>query len=62
MLMNDEWKIGLNSDGETYMLFNRQEDPNEERNLAGLSEYRSDADSLRLRLLERVVQSQLREP
>ena len=62
MLMNDEWKIALNSDGETYMLFNRQEDPNEERNLAGLSEYRSDADSLRLRLLERVVQSQLREP
>ena len=62
MLMTDEWKIGINRQGETYMLFNRKDDPNEERNLAGLIEYRSDADALRLRILERVVQSQLREP
>ena len=60
MLMTDEWKIGLNRQGETYMLFNRKDDPNEESNLAGLIEYRSDADALRLRVLERVVQSQLR--
>ena len=60
--MNDEWKIGLNREGETYMLFNRNDDPNEERNLAGQSEYSSDADALRLRILERIVQSQLHEP
>ena len=60
MLMTDEWKIGINRQGETYMLFNRKDDPNEESNLAGLIEYRSDADALRLRVLERVVQSQLR--
>jgi len=62
MLMNDEWKIALNGEGETYMLFDRKNDPNEECNLAGNSEYRSTADALRLRILERVVQSQLREP
>ena len=61
MLMNDEWKIALNSDGETYMLFDRQNDPGEAHNLAGLSAYRSDADVLRLRILERIAQSQLHE-
>jgi len=61
MLMNDEWKIALNREGETYMLFDRRNDPNEERNLAGLSEYRSDADAMRLRILERIAQSQLHE-
>ena len=61
MLMNDEWKIALNSQGETYMLFDRKNDPNEEHNLAGLSEYRSHADAMRLRILERIAQSQLHE-
>ena len=61
MVMNDEWKIGLNKEGETYMLFNRKNDPNEEHNLAGFSEYRSDADALRLRILERVARSQLHD-
>ena len=58
MLMNDEWKIGLNREGETYMLFNRRNDPNEEQNLAGLSEHRGVADAMRLRILERIAQSQ----
>lgn len=57
MLMSDEWKIALNREGETYMLFNRSSDPNEEQNLAGLDEYRSDAEVLRLKLLERIIQS-----
>ena len=60
MLMTDEWKIALNDEGQTYMLFDRQNDPDETRNLAGLPEYQSDADSLRLQLLERIVQSQLK--
>ena len=58
MLMNDEWKIALNSEGETYMLFDRKSDPNEDRNLAGLSEHRGVADAMRLRILERIAQSQ----
>ena len=58
MLMNDEWKIALNGQGETYMLFDRRNDPDEERNLAGLSDYRSIADAMRLRILERLAQSQ----
>ena len=62
MLTNDEWKIALNREGETYMLFDRRKDPDEQHNLAGLSEYRSDADSLRLRVLERIARSQLRAP
>ena len=62
MLMTDEWKIAVNREGQTYMLFDRQNDPGETRNLAGLPDYQCDADALRLRLLERVVQSQLSEP
>ena len=61
MLMNDEWKIALNKQGETYMLFDRKNDPSEEHNLAGLGEHRSDADAMRLRILERIAQSQLHE-
>ena len=61
MLMNDEWKIGLNSEGQTYMLFNRRNDPDEEQNLAGLSEHRGVADAMRLRILERIAQSQVYE-
>ena len=61
MLMNDEWKIALNEEGETYMLFSRKNDPNEEHNLAGLREYRNAADDLRLRILERIAQTQLHE-
>ena len=61
MLMNDEWKIALNKEGETYMLFDRQNDPDEERNLAGMSEYRGEADAMRSRILERIAQSQLHE-
>ncbi len=62
MLMTDEWKIAVNREGQTYMLFDRQNDPDETRNLAGLPDYQCDADALRLRLLERVVQSQLGQP
>ncbi len=62
MLMTDDWKIAVNREGQTYMLFDRRNDPGETRNLAGLPDYQCDADALRLRLLERVAQSQLSEP
>lgn len=59
MLMNEEWKVALNEAGDVYMLFDRKNDPLEEHNLAGEPKYRSYQDDLRLRILERVVQSQL---
>lgn len=58
MLVNKQWKIALNDGGLTYLLFDRQNDPFETRNLAGLAKYKNTADELRLRILERVAQSQ----
>ena len=59
MLVNEEWKVALNKLGAVYMLFDRKNDPFEEHNLAGVSEYQGYKDDLRLRILERVAQSQL---
>ncbi len=58
MLINQEWKIGLNNEGLTYLMFDRKNDPQESQNLAGISDYQSTAKELRLRILERIVQSQ----
>ncbi len=60
MLINQEWKIGLNKEGLTYLMFDRKNDPQESRNLTGISDYQSTAKALRLRILERVVQSQVK--
>ena len=59
MLMTDTWKMALNRQGETCMLFNRFDDPGEERNLAAVPEYQADVDAMRQRLLVRITQSQL---
>ena len=62
MLMTDEWKMALNDDGQSYLLFDRRDDPMETRNLAGLPESKPVEDGLRLMALERLAQSQLKEP
>ena len=62
MLMNRDWKLAVNRDGEAYLLFDRQADPTETRNLAGLADYYEIERDLRLRILERVSQSQLKSP
>ena len=62
MLMTANWKMAVNRDGRVYTLFDRQADPHEGRNLAGLSEYKATEDELRLHLLERIAQTQLKEP
>ena len=41
MLMADQWKMAVNREGETYLLFDLHEDPEETRNVAGLTEYRA---------------------
>jgi len=58
MLINNDWKIALNQQGNTYLLFNRKNDPDELENLAGDRSYQSTEMQLRHRILERVIQSQ----
>ncbi len=62
MLLNREWKAALNADGEVYLLFNVQNDPNEIDNLAGKPEVADIETALRLQILERLVQTQLKAP
>ena len=62
MLMTQDWKMALNRDGKTYLLFDRTADPRETRNLAGLPEYQPAANALRLMTLERIAQTQLKAP
>lgn len=59
MVADDQWKIVINTDGEPYLLFNVQDDPNEEDNLAG--QYPEIENTLRLRILERIACSHLNE-
>jgi len=60
MVLTEEWKLVVNAEGRPYMLFDVVEDPDEKRNLAGLAEMRDVEDALRLRLLERLIQTQVR--
>ena len=62
MLLNQEWKIALNANGEAYLLFDVQNDPNEIQNLAGRPEVADIERVLRLQILERLMQTQLNEP
>ena len=62
MLLNQEWKAALNADGEVYLLFDVQNDPNETRNLAGRPEVADVETTLRLQILERLLQTQLKGP
>ena len=62
ILMDDQWKIVVNSSGQPYMLFNRHKDPEEIHNLAGRPEAEEIARSLRLRMLEHLVQTQRHSP
>ena len=62
MLLNREWKAALNAEGEVYLLFDVQNDPNEIQNLAGRSEVADIETALRLQILEWLVQTQLNKP
>ena len=62
MLLNQEWKAALNADGEIYLLFDVQNDPNETENLAGRPEVADIETALRLQILERLMQTQLTKP
>ncbi len=57
MLLTETWKIALNADGHAYLMFDVAQDPLEQRNLAGLPEWRDAEEQLRLRVLERLVRA-----
>ena len=59
MLATSDWKIVLNADGETYLLFRRSGDETE--NLAGVEGFEEVQHSLELRVLRRLVSSSSRE-
>jgi choline-sulfatase len=59
MLLNHEWKIAINQEGKTYLLFDVKNDPDEVNNLAGVPEMAEVEQVLRLRILERVASAQV---
>lgn len=60
MLMNDEWKIAVNGVGEPYLLFDRTADPLETHNLAADAALEPLRRDLKARILDRVLESQVR--
>ena len=62
MFLNQEWKAALNANGEVYLLFDVQSDPSETQNLAGRPEVTDIETALRLQILERLMQTQLKKP
>ena len=62
MYTDGHWKMALNRLGEAYLLFNLDEDPREETNLAGAADYQYIRSELSMRLVERISRSQLKEP
>ena len=57
MLATSEWKVALNRNGRIYLLFDLINDPQEQRNLAGLPEVGRVAQDLRKLALERLIQT-----
>jgi choline-sulfatase len=62
MLVTDAWKLVLNAAGEPYQMFDRGADPLETRNLAGSPAHAGERERLCLRLLRRLVRSQVLAP
>ena len=62
MLMDRKWKIALNREGQPYLLFDLENDPDETRNLVGAHGTAGIVRRLRLRILEHIMQSQVYLP
>jgi len=60
VLLTEEWKLAVNAAGEPYLLFDRQKDPDEQRNLVTDPAHRATVQALQARLLQRLVTSQRR--
>ncbi len=59
MVMDRRWKLVLNRSGRPYLLFDLHNDPQEMRNLIGAPGIDAVTEPLRLRILERILQSQV---
>ncbi|GAB4291582.1 MAG: hypothetical protein Fur0025_26880 [Oscillatoriaceae cyanobacterium] len=59
MLLQSRWKIALNQQGQVYLLFDIENDPQETTNLAGRPDMMKISAELRYRILERIKQSQV---
>lgn len=62
MIATKEWKAAVNREGQVYLLFDRVEDPQECRNLAGNPDFDNVSNTMRAQLLERISCSQLKQP
>ncbi len=62
MYLDHQWKAALNKEGELYLLFNREEDPQELENLAGHPDHAEVETRIRLQLLKRILSSQIIHP
>jgi choline-sulfatase len=62
MVVDDVFKMAVNRRGVPYMLFHRVQDPGEQHNLIGEPGMARVANDLRLRMLERLVQTQVHRP
>jgi arylsulfatase A-like enzyme len=62
MLLNRRYKLALNRQGQPYVLYDLDADPDERHNLAGLPEVADLETELRLYIQERLVQTQLYKP
>lgn len=58
LLQNREWKMALNGEGEPYLLFHLAEDPQERRNRVRDPACREVVDSLRGKMLQRLMTGQ----
>lgn len=61
MLMNNEWKVALNKQHKTYLLFNVEDDPKEVNNLAGLAKMKEIEKKLHSQVLEHISQTQIQK-
>ena len=59
LYLDEDWKGVVNRRGQVYLLFDRRADPLEQDNLAGTGRADDVAERIRLRLLERLVESQV---
>ena len=58
MIADEKWKMAVNREGQPYLLFDLEKDPNETRNLAGDRNFGDVETALKLRMFDRVLQAQ----
>jgi arylsulfatase A-like enzyme len=62
MYMDDQWKMVINCHGQVYLLFDRVNDPLEQRNLAGAPEFAEVAAVLREKMMLALAENRCLKP